>query len=197
MKTMPSASAGRDASQGSGASDDGFVVLDACHQRMLAAAADLQALVANIDQGDITPEVRASATAVCGFYATTARRHHEDEERHIFPALLASPDAELVQTAMRLQQDHGWLEQDWRELEPHLQAIATGYGHCDMDALRPGVAIFTALLRDHIALEESLIYPEARSQLGQRGRGEMGREMAARRHAERSAAKRGTEGQTP
>jgi hemerythrin-like domain-containing protein len=172
---------------------DGFVALDACHRRMLAVSDALQQLAEQVDRDDAGADQRATAAAIADFYATTVRQHHEDEERHVFPPLLGSADAEVVQAVLRLQQDHGWLEEDWLELEPHLQALATGYGCCDMDTLRSGAEVFTALLRDHIALEEALIYPEARAQLGEAGRRAMGREMAARRREQRreSAASSG------
>ena len=57
----------------------------------------------------------------------------------------------------------------------------------DLDTLREGVEIFAALSRDHIALEESIIYPEARTRLLASERQEMGREMAARKRAQRQA----------
>ena len=99
------------------------------------------------------------------FFSQTARAHHADEERLVFPGLLASGDAELVQHILRLQQDHGWLEEDWLELSAQIDAVAQGYSWYDIDALRQGTAVFTELYKDHIDLEESLIYPEARRQL--------------------------------
>lgn len=161
--------------------DDGFVALDACHHETLAVVAALEDLVAALARDGETPAVRQSAAVVAAYLSSTARAHHEDEERHVFPALLASDDVDLVQTVLRLRQDHGWLEEDWRELAPHLQALAAGYGTCDLDFLREGVAVFAALYRDHIALEESIAYPQARAQLDPAGRRAMGREMAARR----------------
>jgi hemerythrin-like domain-containing protein len=77
--------------------------------------------------------------------------------------LFRSP--ELTQHVLRLQQDHGWLEEDWLELAPHLQAVAEGYSWYELDTLRHSVGVFTALYHDHIALEESLIYPEAKRRL--------------------------------
>ena len=170
--------------------DDGFVVLDACHRRTLEVVGALEDLVARLDREEASPALRASAALIAEFLSTTARAHHEDEERHVFPALLGSADAELVQAVQRLQQDHGWLEEDWLELEPHVQAIATGYGTCDLDTLRQGVAVLAALYRDHIALEEALVYPQARAQLGTAGQRAMGREMALRRSELRKAARR-------
>jgi hemerythrin-like domain-containing protein len=62
----------------------------------------------------------------------------------------------------RLQQDHGWLEEDWLELAPQLEAVANGYNWYDLAMLQHALPIFTELYREHIALEESLIYPEAK-----------------------------------
>ncbi len=185
-RTLPVLSAAQIVTQPEDAKIDGFSVLDACHADMLKAASALERLVTVVLKDAVTPLDKASAAAVAEFYATTARRHHEDEERHVFPAMLASGNPELVQAALRLQQDHGWLEEDWMELESHVQAIATGIGQCDIDVLRQGVEVFAALHRDHIALEESVAYPQAQAQLGPAGRRAMGREMAARRRAERA-----------
>jgi hemerythrin-like domain-containing protein len=46
-----------------------------------------------------------------------------------------------------------------------LQAVAQGYSWYDIDSLRHAVAVFTTLYHDHIALEESLIYPEAKAHM--------------------------------
>jgi hemerythrin-like domain-containing protein len=168
------------------AEPDGFAALDSCHRRMLAAMRGLEELVATLDGGDADPATRTKAAAIAKFLSSTARRHHEDEERHVFPTLLHSFDTALVKSVQRLQQDHGWIEEDWRALEPHVQAIASGCGVYDIDALRHGVPVYAALCREHIALEESIVYPRAREVLGQQGRRAMGAEMAARHRAKRA-----------
>lgn len=168
--------------------DDGFEALDACHRQTLEAVRALEALAEAIERGDDTPELRYQAGQIANFLSDTARTHHEDEERHVFPALRGSADPAIVHAVLRLTQDHGWLEQDWLELEPHVQAFALGYGQCDTQALSFGVPVFAALYRDHIALEESLIYPQAQGQMPARERRAMGREMASRRRAQRTPA---------
>lgn len=163
--------------------DDGMAVLDAGHGRILAVVRALQALAEQVRDERIDAESRACAAAIADFFCTVARRHHEDEERYVFPALLASGDESLVQAVLRLQTDHGWIEEDWLMLEPMVQSIATGIGHCDPDALQQGVEVFAALYRDHIALEESLAYPQARARLSEAAMHAMGRAMARRRRA--------------
>lgn len=168
------------------ASEDGFVAFDACHRRMLATIGLLEQLVDRLDAGDLGDADRADVAAAVAFLATEVPDHHRNEERLVFPPLMAGGDPEVVQAVMRLHQDHGWLEQDWRELAPQLQVLAAGYGGLDPDVLRSGIALYAALLRDHIALEEALIYPQARAWLGEDGRRALGRELAAerRRHAQ-------------
>lgn len=165
---------------------DGFEVLDACHRQMLAALNTLAALVKHLEHQGDDERARAMAHEVVKFFSTTARHHHEDEERHIFPTVVASPDPDMVQAVLRLQQDHRWLEEDWMELSAHLQALAAGQSWWDLALLREGSEIFIALSHDHMALEESCIYPEARSRMQAAQRHAMGREMAERRRARRS-----------
>ena len=43
------------------------------------------------------------------------------EEQLVFPSLLADGDSEIVAHVQRLQQDHGWLEEDWLEIGPQLR----------------------------------------------------------------------------
>ena len=167
---------------------DGFEVLDACHRETLQLLGELAELVARLDGGAPGEATRRAAAAIVAFFSTTARQHHEDEEQHVFPALLAVGNHEVIQAVNRLRQDHGWLQADWNEIEPQLDALASGQAWVDLDVLREGAEIFVALSRDHVALEEAFIYPQARAAMRDPERRAMGREMAARRHARRGQA---------
>lgn len=166
---------------------DGFEVLDSCHRQMLATLDTLAALVERLDAHGPDDAARAMAGEVLAFFSTTARQHHEDEERHVFPKVLASNDPEMVQATLRLQQDHDWIEEDWMELSAHLEALAAGQSWWDPALLREGSEVFIALLHDHVALEEGCVYPEARARMQLTERQTMGREMAARHRAKRAA----------
>jgi hemerythrin-like domain-containing protein len=179
-KTHPSADG--TASAGTGGA---FGVLDECHRRTLRALEQLETVVARVDSGSADGQTRALAAEVVQHFSITARQHHEDEERHVFPALAASADPALQQAVLRLLQDHHWLDEDWMELLPHLDAIACGQSWYDVAVLREGAAIFAALSRDHIALEEGLLYPAARGRLLPGEGLAMEREMTARRRAMR------------
>jgi hemerythrin-like domain-containing protein len=139
-----------------------FEVLDATHREVVRTLERLQQWIEQIESQGVTAATRATADEVCRFFDGSARAHHAAEETHVFPTLLASGDAALVQHVRRLQQDHGWLEEDWLELQPQLRAVVEGYNWYDLDFLRAAVPVFTDLYRDHIALEENIVYPESR-----------------------------------
>jgi len=182
----PPRSESRDRHAPAASTTSAFGVLDECHRQTLAALDKLEAIVDRIEAG-ADPSTRMLAAEVVRHFSMTARQHHEDEERHVFPKLLANADAETEQTIRRLQQDHHWLDEDWHELEPHLDAIARGQNWYDIAFLRDGVTVFSALSRDHIELEETFLYPEARARTGAVEAEAMGREMARRAAANGAA----------
>lgn len=142
-----------------------FKALDACHQKIHEQLAELADLLERLDAESDSPHCRQKAKTIEAFFSEVARPHHAEEEKSVFPALLASDNAELVQAVRTLQQDHGWIEQNWLELAPMLRAIALGEDWADMAELKHNAEVFVNLCHDHIMLEESLIYPEAKARL--------------------------------
>lgn len=135
--------------------------LEQTHQQIMLMLRSLEVLMNHIEAEGVSAAARAQARTICDFVAKTARQHHLDEESKVFPLLLRKGDSALTHHVRRLQQDHAWMEEDWLELGPSLEAIAEGIGGIDWHNLRAGMGTYIALHRDHIALEESLIYPEA------------------------------------
>jgi hemerythrin-like domain-containing protein len=131
-----------------------FESLDHAHRAALLMLQSFDMLLAHLQDKGLDDTSRALAKEVLAFFSGPGRHHHADEEKHVFPGLLAGSDVELVQHVRRLQQDHGWIEEDWRELHPQVEAIAD---------------------HDHIALEESLVYPAAKRQREALLKGEAGR----------------------
>ncbi len=140
----------------------GFEALDQTHREVVAVLVEFDRLLQHLDDNGADAVAQASAKRICTFFAGTARQHHEDEEKLVFPGLLLSSDPDLVQNVRRLQQDHGWLEEDWHELSPQIEAIAQGYSWYDVAHLRAALPVFTALYHEHIALEEGVVYPAAK-----------------------------------
>lgn len=139
-----------------------FKALDACHLQMQKHLTEMAALLVWLRTGDNDPALRAQAGEIESFFSSTARAHHAEEEQKVFPGLLASGNAELVQAVRTLQQDHNWIELNWLELAPMLRAVAQGEDWVDSAELDHALEVFVNLCNDHIALEESMIYPEAK-----------------------------------
>lgn len=158
-----------------------FEFLDSTHQEIQQQLKLLHALVDAIENEGLNTANRGTARRVLDYFNGEARQHHLDEEKHIFPALLASQNAEVVQATEHLIQDHGWLEENWIQIAPSLEAATGGNLWFDTAELRHALGVFEALYLDHILLEESVAYPEARKRLEGLNTLGMGREMARRR----------------
>jgi hemerythrin-like domain-containing protein len=146
---------------------DRFQALDACHQQIQLHLDELAGLAPQLETASDDLTVRQKIGAIEAFFSSTSRQHHAEEEKNVFPALLASDNAELVQAVKTLQQDHGWIEQNWVELAPMLRAIAEGEDWVDMAEMQSYMQVFLNLCHDHIVLEETLIYPESKAQFAQ------------------------------
>lgn len=140
-----------------------FEALDACHLQIQKALQDLTRLARQLESEGLNGADRKLAGDIEGFFSSTSREHHAEEEAYVFPQLLASGNAELSAAVKSLQQDHGFIEENWIELAPQLRAIAEGNDWVHAEELQHNVSTFLELLNGHIALEESLIYPESKA----------------------------------
>jgi hemerythrin-like domain-containing protein len=111
---------------------------------------------------------------VLRYFDIAAPLHHEDEERHVLPALKAQGQGAL---AGRIAADHVAMSAAWQSLRPWLLAIGQG----DASVVMPDLPRFIALYREHIALEECSAFTRAQSVLDAAAQLAMGREMAQRR----------------
>ncbi len=158
-----------------------FEFLDSTHREIQQQLQQLHTLVDAIENNGLNQANREQSRSVLAYFNGEARQHHLDEEKHIFPALLNSQNAELVQATEHLVQDHGWLEENWIQIAPSLEAATHGNLWFDTVELRHALEVFEALYLDHIVLEELIAYPAAKQRLASLDTVGMGREMAKRR----------------
>lgn len=141
---------------------DDFETLDHAHRAALEMLLVFRRLVDHLDDQGLDVTAEALAAQVLAFFDGPGRHHHDDEERLVFPEIVSLGDAELDAHVRRLRQDHHWIDQDWRELAPHVRAVAEGYNGYELPLLQAALPVFEALYRDHMALEETVVYPAAR-----------------------------------
>jgi iron-sulfur cluster repair protein YtfE (RIC family) len=137
--------------------------LDAYHAQVRGHLDRLAGLASRVEHGQLDAETRAEACAVEAFFSGSMQEHHRVEESGVFPVLLASDDKELVDVVRTLQQDHGWMEQNWIELAPQLRAIAQGNAWIDPAEFMHAAEVFLELSYGHSALEEAVVYPRAQA----------------------------------
>lgn len=135
-----------------------------CHGGILDKLDDLDRLPALLEPA---AQARRIASEALGFFGSVVYEHHAEEEKELFPAVLASatPDERPRVQAMaeRLTREHRDVEAAWERLRPHLQAIAKGHEtSLDVEALQALVAHY----RGHARYEESQFLPLAQSILG-------------------------------
>jgi hemerythrin-like domain-containing protein len=147
--------------------------LESTHDQMFYWLDELKSLVDHMELQGWDTWARDHARSVIDFFSKTARQHHMDIDRQVLPLVAARGDADSsIQTGIeRMRQDHGWIDENWSELLAQLQPVAEGFGGYDLDTLRQVADVFDTLLREHIELEKSLLYP-ARAQAEAEGQGE-------------------------
>lgn len=162
-----------------------FEMLAACHERverMLALQAKLQQHL--LDKGCDEP-ARQAARDVMRYFDMAAPLHHQDEELHVFPPLLAGADAALRTLAERLINEHRQMEAAWVPARRVLQAIADSRPDADWHALAPAQADalnqFAALYQQHLADENGVAYPAAQAALPLEAVQAMSEDMMQRR----------------
>lgn len=164
--------------------DEPFEMLVACHQRVQRMLGLLERLAAHLGEHGLDDQARQAAQDVMRYFDLAGPAHHEDEERHVFPPLLAGADAALRAQVQRLQQDHQAMTQQWQALRADLTGVSTATLPMPPTAVvQARWAAFAALYREHIVIEESLIYPQVRPLLNEPTLAAMGAEMARRRGA--------------
>jgi hemerythrin-like domain-containing protein len=109
--------------------------------------------------------------------------HHEDEELHVFPLLLAQGTPGVAALVARLQHDHLCMTADWVAARLPLQALVDGRQAGFSDADGTAFDRFVSRYDRHIADEEAVAYPAAKGLLAAPALQAMGSEMAARRKA--------------
>ncbi|WP_407655052.1 hemerythrin domain-containing protein [Acidovorax benzenivorans] len=160
-----------------------FAMLEACHERVQRTLGLLGRLRAHVQAHGADNDARQAARDVLRYFDVAAPLHHQDEELHVFPLLLAEATPEVRALVLRLQQDHVAMTADWAAARVGLQALvdggATGFTPQDEAAFDRFAGRYGA----HIAAEEGAAYPAAAALLSPASLATMGREMAARRGA--------------
>ncbi len=159
-----------------------YEMLEACHERVQRSLDLLGRLVIYIDDKGHDAQTRSAATDVLRYFDLAAPLHHQDEEQHVFPLLLAQGNVSLQTTVLRLQADHRQMETLWAEVrEALLRWSEPGCTETVGADTRAAIEHFRGIYAGHIEAEEGLVFPAARAAMSEATQAAMGAEMQARR----------------
>ncbi len=143
-----------------------FEALDTCHQQIQQHLDELATLINHAKACHALDDAtRKMADSIEIFFSTVARGHHAAEEQDVFPCLLSSGKSETVVLVRDLIEDHFWIEKFWLDLSPVLREIAEGGQIDDVAKFEKTAGTFFELCSQHIAVEEAMIYPDAKKML--------------------------------
>jgi hemerythrin-like domain-containing protein len=163
--------------------DQPFEMLAACHERVERLLQLLERLAAHLQASGNDAQARSAAQDVMRYFDIAGPAHHEDEERHVFPALAAGPDRALRALVQRLREEHVAMVSGWAAVRADLAALLEQPAALLAVDAPNRWAAFAALYRQHIVAEEAEVYPAGQALLSPAGQAAMGQEMAQRRGA--------------
>lgn len=163
-----------------------FEMLVACHERVQRSLNLMGRLQQHLQDKGLDDDARQAARDVLRYFDLAAPLHHQDEELHVFPPLLAGPDAAVHTVVRQLMQDHLHMEQAWAQARVVLQGVAEGTP-ATWQALTPAQTAqldhFASLYAQHIQNEERIVYPAAQTVVQGEVLQAMSQDMARRRGA--------------
>lgn len=162
--------------------DRPLALWQACHVRVLRMAGLTERLREHLCAHPVDEIAQTTATSIRRYFNEAAARHHEDEERDIFPRLRARLPADSA-TSLRavldtLEEDHEMLGRLWRTLDAALAAIERGEA-AELDEAT--VLLFVSGYRRHCEVEDTAIASALARHLTPEDIAAIGQAMAARR----------------
>lgn len=160
-----------------------FDMLDACHERVERTLRLLGNLREHVKTQGADAQACDAARDVMRYFDQAGPLHHQDEELHVFPPLLAQRDPAVLAVVIQLKRDHRDMGALWVQVRAALTSLVeAGDGW-------PGFStedeqhfdVYDALYRRHLVDENGVVYPAARSVIRDEALSAMGADMMARR----------------
>lgn len=163
--------------------DDPIGMLTDCHRR-IEQFLNILATVAESAAGrGLTGEETAAVGAALQYFRTGGVRHTADEEESLFPRLRAGSGGDGLEKLDRLEADHETAAELHESVE-RMYAEWNAGGTLNPErqqALGTDIEQLKALYQAHIAVEESVVFPQAAKVLDRATVALMGREFRTRR----------------
>lgn len=161
-------------------------LLSDCHRRIEMFLGSLRAVAQTIDQ-PLTQETAHALTAALRYFREAAPKHTADEEESLFPRLrrVRNPEAQAALAHLeQLEKDHQWADAVHAEVDRLGQQYLSKsrLSPEETEQFRTAVGQLRSMYREHIQVEDNMIFPAADRVLSETDRSSIAREMADRRN---------------
>jgi hemerythrin-like domain-containing protein len=160
---------------------DPLEVLKSSHRLIRLQCDSLRRLAERMPEHGSDAGAQQAASTVLRFFDGEGRHHEEDEERDLFPHMIAAGARGAERIALltaQLGQEHRHIEACWADLREALESIAHGEETALSLVL---VERFCGAYHAHLALEDANLIPLAGAVLDAQALNEIARGMARRR----------------
>jgi hemerythrin-like domain-containing protein len=160
-------------------------LLSDCHRRIEMFLGTLERVASVIDR-PLTEDIRSALESALRYFREAAPKHTADEEESLFPRLrqLHLPDVEAaIERLEPLEHDHvlaGSLHAEVEELGQRY-LTAGSLEAAAVNAFREAIASLVSIYKQHIHIEDNLVFPLAARLFSPADRAAIADEMAARR----------------
>ncbi len=160
-------------------------LLSDCHRRIEMFLGTLDAVAKLIDR-PATEETSRALESALRYFAQAAPKHTADEEESLFPRLRQIHDPEIESAFSKLDQledEHRWAAPLHAEVERlGAQYLSTGnLSNPEVGDFRKAVSSLAAMYKQHISIEDTVVFPLASRVLSHAEKVGIAEEMASRR----------------
>ena len=160
-------------------------LLSDCHRRIEMFLRTLEGVASVVDR-PLNEETRVALESALRYFREAAPKHTADEEESLFPRLrkMHLPDVEAaIEKLEPLEHDHvlaGSLHAQVEDLGQRYLS-AGSLQPAGVEAFRKAIASLDSIYKQHINVEDNLVFPLAARLLSPADKAAMADEMAARR----------------
>lgn len=163
--------------------DNPIGMLQDCHRRIERFVGLLGLVVRQAEGRALSPEECGAVEAALRYFRESGPRHNSDEEESLFPRMRQGGAAEVLQHVERLEEEHRHseaLHQEAAELFDEWMAEGE-LSVANRSRLRAVTARLEQMYREHIRIEEQVVFPRASQMLDRKAVEAIGAEFRSRR----------------
>jgi hemerythrin-like domain-containing protein len=163
--------------------DDPIGMLQDCHRRIERFAGLLGQVARQADGRALGAEECEAVEAALRYFRESGPRHNADEEESLFPRMRQGGAAEVLRDVERLEDEHRQSEALHKEAaELFDRWMADGaLAAVDRGRLHAVIARLELIYREHIRIEEQVVFPRAAQMLDPKTVAAIGAEFRRRR----------------